>query len=350
MKKNLILLFALLLLAGAAWYLIKEKGTSTLKENPFTQFAIEDTASITKIFITDLNGNSVLLERQGPTALWKVNGKYEARKDATDLILDTIKRIRVRGGMNKAMSENMLKVMATAGKKVEIYQGGDTPSKIYYVGTATSDHQGTIMLLEIPSEGKSPDPYITHMEGFTGFLNPRFFIDEMEWRYTGYYHYPALDFKEVKILDNYQPENSFGISYLGGNNISLQSNYNPGLDVFSSTENSFDSLRVKDLLLMFRKLHFESYNTLLRYEAIDSMNKVVPAYTISVTGADGRIKNLDLYLKRAARRQFDDNGVESPWDLDYYWAKTESGEYALAQRFVFGPLLRPLPYYIKRPV
>ncbi len=348
MKKNLILLIALALLAVVAWYLIRIKDSSTLTDNPFTQFAIEDTASITKIFITDLNGNSVLLERQGPNKLWKVNGKHDARKDATDLILDTFKRVRVRGGMNKAMRDNMMKIMSTAGKKIEIYQGGDEPSKIYYVGTATSDHQGTIMLLETPEDGKSPEPYITHLEGFTGFLNPRFFIDEMEWRFTGYFNYPALDFKEVRILDNYNPANSFAIKYLGGNDISLQSGFNPGLDLFTAQENNFDSLKVKDLLLQFKKVHFESYNTMLRYEAIDSMNKVVPAYTIAVTGHDGRIKSLDVFLKRAARRQFDDAGVESPWDLDYYWAKTESGEYALAQRFVFAPMLQPLSFYLRQ--
>lgn len=347
MKKNLLLLIVFAVLAIAAYFVYLKKNGSTIANEPLTDFAIADTASITKLFLTDKKGNSVLLERK-PGELWALNGKYKARKDAIDLVLETIYRIRVRGMVSNASRDNMMKVLASGGKKVEIYQNGnDEPSKIYYVGSSTPDHFGTIMLLEIPEIGRSEEPYITHMEGFTGFLTPRFFTDEMEWRYTGYYSYPELNFSEIQIIDNYIPENSLKVEYHGGNDIALFGGYQPGIDAFTGKIHEFDSLAVKDLLLLFKKVHFDSYNTLLKASAMDSIDKVIPAYTIKVKEQNGKYKDLLLYNKRAAKTHRDEEGNIIPWDMNFYWAKTQDGEYALAQKFVFNPILFPLKYYVK---
>lgn len=349
-KKNILALVVFIVLAVASIFIYKKKNGSTLADEPLADFAIADTATITKIFLTDNQGNSALVERVPGERLWNLNKKYKARKDGVDLVLETINRIRVRGAVSKTSRDNMMKILATGGKKVEIYQGGDEPTKIYYVGPSTPDHMGTIMLLEIPGEGRSEEPYITHMEGFTGFLTPRFFTSEMEWRYTGYYSYPELNFTEVQVIDNYAPQNSVKVEYLGGNNISLFTNYQPALESYNTQVSDFDSLLVKDLLLLFKKVHFDSYNTLLRPEAMDSMDKVIPAYTLRVKEKSGNYKDLRLYNKRAAVEKYDEEGNLKPWDLDYFWAKTESGEYALAQKFVFGPIVVPISYYLKRNV
>jgi hypothetical protein len=85
----------------------------------------------------------------------------------------------------------------------------------------------------------------------------------------------------------------------------------------------------------------------LKLEAVDSINKTVPAYTLQVHEKSGVTKKVELYNKRAAKRYYDENGNESPWDLDYFWAKNNEGELALGQRFVFSPLLAPLGFYLK---
>ena len=43
------------------------------------------------------------------------------------------------------------------------------------------------------------EPFIVHMEGFTGFLSTRFFTDEKEWRYTGVFDYPGDGLQRVEI-------------------------------------------------------------------------------------------------------------------------------------------------------
>lgn len=342
MKKNLLLLGVLVVLMGAAYWIFTKSKASSIADKPFTAFAIEDTATVTRIFIAEPNGATVTLDRVPGNNTWNVNGKYQAREDAVQLLLKTFARMRVRGNVAEKARDNMIRVLAAGAKKVEVYQGGKEPSKIYYVGPATQDHMGTIMLLELPGEGRSEDPYIVHMEGFTGFLSTRFFADETDWRFTGVFDFPSLDFRDVKMIDHNNQANSFQITYTGGNNIALLSGYNPAGNSFIQSVNKFDSLAVKDYLLLYKKVHVESFKTDLTPQAADSISKVAPAFTLEVTDNTGHTSKVDLIWKRSTKVYMNENGEPSPWDLEYFWARMESGELAMAQSFVFNPLIQPL--------
>jgi len=346
MKKNLKLLLVFVALGLVAIWVYKRNPSSTLSDQPLMDFGIPDTSTVTRIFIVDHNGQSVLLERNPAHRLWSLNGKYKARKDATDLILETLCRLRVRGNVPIKGKENILRVLASSGKKVEVYQGGNKPSKIYYVGPATPDHVGTFMLLEIPGIGRSPDPYITHMEGFTGFLTPRFFADEMEWRYTGVFDFPGLGFRTIDVVFHTSPENSFRVEYDGEESIALRNGYNPISGNFQADVPRFDTLRVQDLLLSMRKIHLESYNTYLKPEAADSIRKTIPLITVSVKDKNGKTHIADLYPKRGREPRLNSLGVLTPWDPEYYWVRTTENELGLGQMFVFDPIIQPLSWFL----
>ena len=50
-KKNLILLFVLIIIGSVAFWMYQRNHASSIAENEFTQFAITDTAQIQKKFI-----------------------------------------------------------------------------------------------------------------------------------------------------------------------------------------------------------------------------------------------------------------------------------------------------------
>jgi hypothetical protein len=339
-KKNLLLMTMLLVVIGIAIYFYKQDQNSSIKGNPFTQFAIEDTNSVTKIFIADHDGNTALLERSANSRLWDLNRKYKAREDAVKNLLQVINRVRVRGNVASTARDNMMKVMASSGKKVEIYTNGEnTPSKIYYIGPNTADHTGTIMLLELPEEGKSPEPYICHMEGFTGFLNPRFFAQEMEWRYTGIFDYPKLEISKIEVQHSF-PDWSFEVNYNGGNQIKLAH--------LGQNIERFDTVGVKDFLLRFKKVHLESYRTFLKPEVEDSIRKSPPVVRLVVTNKKNEKEVLSLYLKRGKENTLDANGQPTPWDPEYLWGVNEKGEVGLAQRYVFDPITLPVQSFLSK--
>jgi hypothetical protein len=234
----------------------------------------------------------------------------------------------------------MLKLLASSSKRVEIYTGGSKPAKIWYVGIPTPDHTGTLMLLEIPGIGRSEEPYIVHMEGLTGFLSTRFFTNEMEWRYTGIFEYPHLEVTKVRMINHMIPTDSWEVRLGGGNNLELWSCDAAGAS--DKKVSRFDTTAVKDQLLLFKKIHVESFNTQLSEHQTDSLRNVSPAYTLEVTDNKGKSTTIDLLLKPSKKAIEDDYGNIIPFDLDYFWAKTQDGEIAMAQSFNFSPLLNPI--------
>ena len=188
----LYILVALTLVTAGVWWLQGNQGRLDRIEG--TDFGIVDTSKVDKIFIADMDGVEVTLTRPERGRLWDLNGKYKAREDAVKLLLKTFRRAAVQGPVAEAAQENVVRLIAARGKKVEIYQGGDQPVKTWYVGTATPSHTGTYMVLETP-EGRGAEPYVVHMEGFTGYLSTRFFTSEREWRYTGIFDHPKRTHK-----------------------------------------------------------------------------------------------------------------------------------------------------------
>ena len=176
------------------------------------------------------------------------------------------------------------------------------------------------------------------MEGFTGFLNPRFFAEEMEWRYTGIFDHPKLDIAKIEVQHSI-PDYSFDVTYNGGNKIALLHNQN-------SIE-KFDSIKVKDFLLSFKKVHLESYRTFLKPSVEDSIRKMPPVVRINVYNTKGKKETVSLFLKRGKEGGVDANGMPTPWDAEYFWAMNDRGEIGLAQRYVFDPLTIPYQSFLK---
>src|SRR5437867_2402031 len=119
MRKNRFTIILGIVLAAAAFYLIF-KNTSSSNREELRDFSIKDTASITKFFLADKSGHSATLERQ-PDKTWMVNGKFPARQEGIDLLMDACKKITVRTHIAKAGYNNVIKTLASTGIKCEIY-------------------------------------------------------------------------------------------------------------------------------------------------------------------------------------------------------------------------------------
>ncbi len=333
MKRNKTLLITLVvvgIVVLALSYFQKPKGN--IATRPMANFAIDDTAAVDRIFIVDTDQRSVLLERDPQSKYWTLNDTLKARYDAVELILKTIKRIKVKAPVPASARDNVIRLLAAGGKKVEIYQGGNTPAKTYIVGNATQDHTGTYMLLETAEKGRSTEPFIVHMEGFTGFLSSRFFTDISEWRYTGIFDYPKLNFDRVEAVHHSMPFNSFSVNYSGGNEIELE-------DYRGQVVEDFDTLRVKDFLILFKKAHVETFQSHLTAEQEDSLKATSPAYTFRVHEKNGFVNEFQLYNKKKVIDIPDENDNIEPWDLArmYFVYRDEVG---LAQLYVFEPMVK----------
>lgn len=337
-RKQLISIIILAVLAAVAYY-FASKPASTLPKG-LTNFAIRDTASIQKIHLANTFGNQIILKR-GNDGFWTVNDTYIAREDAIEMLLSTIRRIKVKGTVSDTKKPNVIKRLASSHILVEIFTDDmEKPEKTYYVGDATLDHMGTYMLLETKDEGKSPEPFVVDDIASNGYLRPRFFTRLEEWRNTALFLHPDLAIDKVAVEFIKAPEKSFTLAYYGDNNLKLF-NYQ------KNEVKEFDKQLAKDYLLQYKRVHVDSYveNKISRFKR-DSITKHQPDYRITLTPKDGEIEFITLWKKDVGIEQEDRFGYKVNYDVDLMWGETHKQNFVYAQFFNFDPLLRPIDIFI----
>src|SRR5438132_13761530 len=136
MKRNLIYFILLVALGVAAYFFVIKKKWGTLNVNE-TAFAVDETAAIGKIFIADMQGQKVILERKKDS--WIVNAKYPVRNDYMDVLLSTLKRVSMSYPVPKTAMNKVVTEMAAHNKKVEVYDKNGKLMKSYFVGCPSLD-------------------------------------------------------------------------------------------------------------------------------------------------------------------------------------------------------------------
>lgn len=332
MNKSTTVGLAFMVLVGWTLFSVIRRDEGQLDADSGTHFAIDDTSRVTQIRIAGTDGSVAVLERQNHAlGLWKLNGKYEARKDATDLLLKTFKRISVRQPVRASAKEGVLKMMASAGKRVDIYLDGEPdPDKTWFIGTPTQSHTGTHMLLELPGKGRAEDPYVTHLEGFTGFLSTRFFTDETEWRYTGIFESNAAEIDSITGIPLADRGAMATLKWAeDGERIEA---------IRNGIRMNLPQPMLRDQWLRFRKVHVETWNSHLNAAGQDSLRNSPQAWRLSVAYKDGSEASIDLHWKAPIMEEFDENGRLLKHDGSRMYA-VHQGECALVQTFVFNPIL-----------
>ena len=160
-KRNIILLAAIAAILVATvliWLLRKDQVEGAGPHD--SSYQIEDTASVTKIVMTDKLNRKVALIREKNS--WSVDGKNPASLPMVNNLLETLKKMRIRSEVNR--------------DAVPIFSR-ERLTTTYYVGRETQDHMASFMVRkgdDIPCE--------IHIPGFRGYLTPIFSAEAIKWR------------------------------------------------------------------------------------------------------------------------------------------------------------------------
>lgn len=338
-RKNKISLLILLVLGIlTAWFVINNR-RSTIKE-ALKDFAVEDTASINKIFLADRN-NTITLQKVKP-GQWTVNDKFKARNDAVSLLLYTIKMLEVKQPVGKKARENVIRKLIAGATKVEIYQN-DKLVKVYYVGGETQDHLGTYMLLHDHETGENSSiPFVMYIPGFDGYLTTRYFTDLNDWRGKIVFQHTPPQIKSVKVEFIERPEFSYEISLPDKNRFELKHLQT------NTVINDYDTLAVKQYISGYQNVNFETLLTdnLMDKAKKDSILSQPVIFSIELTDINGEKNKVQLYHKAAEEGVLDVNGEPLKYDLDRMYALINNGkDFVVVQYYVFGKLLQPIGYF-----
>lgn len=340
-NNKVFILLAVILIAVATFIYIKNnsvtQGTIDDMEGAKSDFAIEDTASIDKIFIVDAKGQSVTLTKADH--VWMVDKKYIARPDNIRLLMKTFSRIDVRSPVPKAAFKNVVTQIATSATKVEIYQGKDKPSKTYYIGGATLDHQGTYMVLE--TEGvKSSVPFIMYIPGNYGYLTSRFFTEATQWRDAVVFKYLPEEIKSIEVNYYEIPEESFIIN-------------NTNNKFYLSEIGSNEPLSVNPAILdeyvgRYQKIYYEMIDIESEQEKIDSTIASPPFISIEVKDFVGGSNKIVIYHMPNFRTILDNNEEEYRYDVDRMYGYLNNELFTYIQFATFDKITLPKRYFTQQ--
>ena len=332
MKNNYLILIVLIALGIGAFYVIQSDEFTTIKGEK-SDFAVSDTNAITKVFLADKNDNKILLTRSGSS--WILNDQHNVRKEAIDLLLETIKRMRVRSPVPRSAFENVVKGIASSSVKVELYFNDNKPNKVFYVGGANPEHSGTYMLMD-----QSSVPFLMHIEGMRGFLTPRFFTSENDWRFSGIFNYNPQKIAEVKIEYPQDEDKSFKINKDAESNFSI---------TMLKTNETISNIK-KDVAMryfnLYKKVHYEGFEETKTEQYIDSIKTTPPVQKYTVTNFDGKSKSITV-LKKPAHQgatNFEDEAIE--YDLDRIYGLLDNGDFVVIQYIIFDPLKKEAQEFI----
>ncbi|MEI6576880.1 MAG: DUF4340 domain-containing protein [Bacteroidota bacterium] len=347
MQKNRLIILAVAVLALAAVLLLISRTNSTFSKKD-RNFAISDTANVTRVFMADMSKHSVLLEKVGPTQ-WTVNKNYKVRQDAINILLKTLLNVEVLEPVAKAGRNNVVKRLAGNSVKVEVYQQvyridlfhkirlfpHEKLTKVYYVGSQTQDNLGTYMLLE-----GSEKPFITYMPGFRGFISIRYSPYPEDWREHTVFNYSINQIKSVEVDFMEIPAFSVKLENVNDRSFQLKSVYTGKVIA------PYDTLKVIDFLTSFSHINFETLLNDLPKHYVDSIVRSKPFYQIVLTDKQDKKVVVKTYHKNNPNGGYDDSGNKVYFDQDRMYASINDGkDFVLIQFFVFDNILKPIDYF-----
>ncbi|MDR1758169.1 MAG: hypothetical protein LBR51_04325 [Bacteroidales bacterium] len=357
-KSIIYVAVALILALVSAFVALNETGTWTPfgKKYPASSiFAIKDTSKITKVFLADMHGNTVLISRKGQGA-WLINDSLRAMEEAVKTLLTTLNQLTVREPVAKVAQTNINASLAVSAVKVEVYE--DVPkftlfgfpcltkercTKTYYMGPATQDNMGNIAVIEGYNE-----PFVVHVPGFRGYVTPRYSTQVKDWLSHRLFETKITRIKSLESKDLEHPEESFFIEKAGTRFFHL---YNAKHQQIMD----YDTSKLLDMLSEYRDKNYEAEALDLPETTKDSILQYNLFKIITLTDVDDNIFELKLYWMTYSNNHDDDFRYETkkgyyPWNLDHFYGifNGDKQTFYKMQFFHFDRQIQPLSYFIHK--
>ncbi len=309
MHKKKFVFFVLLVII--IFYLYNDKKISSNSNS--NMFAVEDTSSISKIFLADRNGTSILLEKNKNN--WILNKKYDVKKSSINILLSTIKDIRVHKSVPINATNNIIKDIATNGIKVEIYSNKKNKLlRSYTLGQPTADYLSNYII-----NNDEETPYIVNIPGFNGFLTPRYGVqvnnlDINSWRSTLIFKKSAKKINNLSLTNFLDSSKSFSIN-----------NKECLLYDFKQNQVKVNKNIIDKYVKVCSKLNCESYSNINKF---NDYNKLL--YEISIDTDTLKIYELNRDLLKYK---------EHNYNVKRMLGVLNNNQYMLIQAHVFNKVL-----------
>ena len=264
-RKNLLIATSTIVLIALAWYAWQKNSTTSTLDRSKADFAIADTASISRIFMADKrSGRTFDLVRKGKRE-WYLNGTTKIAWPKADLLLATLHDLAIKRPVASTEVDASTKELATSHLKVEIYQQGSL-TKTFYLGPEIDESKGNYAVLEGQNQ-----PWVVYVPSFVGFPGARFAVDAVQWRDKGLFASTPQTVQRIEVRAPGQPGNDVVMTFKG-KRFALE-----GAPVV-------DTGRIVSFVNAFRQIYVEEY--VVDKHTADSIKTLNPTYTVQVEDID----------------------------------------------------------------
>lgn len=334
MKRLIILLVSIAVLAGLGWYVMRLFENKGKSDTELIEFAVKDVTTVDRIIISDAFGRTFEIVK-GEEEVWTDKDGGCISQESVGFILEALKNIEFKGYLPDNSIAQYSKLMTTQHTKVEIYQHGEW-TKTWYLGPSSQDHYGQIMLLEDKVYGKSDYPVMMKVKGLNGIIEPRFFADARKWMCTNIFSLPISSISKVDVKFNEEAPRSFTVTKQGTD----MHVYQQGREL-----QNVDTAMIFRYLNNYQKIHFEKPNYELNDRQIDSVKASKPFCVLTVKETSGKTTKLRCF--RIKQKEVSAQGQVTYMnnDHDRFWCQLPNGNLVKCQYYVFNPLFLGHVYF-----
>lgn len=344
MKKYLPYLLRIVVLLGAlAWYKV-HNSPDAIKEREGA-FAYQDVNNIQSIVMQSTEGQKVELSRTADG--WLVNGKYHARPDLIDRLMEAVTGMTSLAPVPGSAHDNVVRSMMNKNINVQLLDKNGKVLKNYLVGGATVDGENTYMLNIV--DGKTAArPHMVYIPGFRGELMPRFEMDAEVWKDRVVFNNSGESINRLSVEYPRDEQQSFVISRVSEDSFEV-----------NALEKQYTILLQNEQKYLWQYMDFykavsvEAFDN--TYSGKDSLAGATPYAIITLTDTANKTTTVKLHympLSKRSKAQFDLKGKELTYDVDRYYAwidKDGQKDFAIVQYYVFGKLLRSYKDFFFKP-
>lgn len=331
MKKTLVYIAILATLLLAVYFLFFYNSQTTEEEE--RDFAVTDMESLSRIDMKDRNGNAISLTKE--KGKWILNGKYDVRESILSEMLRVVNTIEVVSVAPNVAQDNVLKEMISNSTKVSLYKNGkQKPFKVYHVGGATHEQDGTYVFMELKGKAASK-VYITKVPGRRGYFSYRFTPQESEWRSLQYTKLLPQEIKKISLeyLEEVNKNESFEIERNNGIYSLLFRGNNYHNEEINQTA-------AEALFSSFSNLNYESFQE--DYENKNNIISNLGFARLSIETTAGENKSLSLYYMplTLGDRLITKEGKDNEYNAERLFALNEDNDlFTSVQIYVFKDIL-----------
>lgn len=328
MNRTFLYLIIFLLLGGATLWMLTQskKDEKTTLLGADRKFKIENPETIQRIFIADRQGNNTTLERQGDD--WIYNGKYKARPNVMENLLDAITRVQIKYQPPKQAVAHMITSLATEGIKVEIYGERNKLLKSYYVGGSTSDERGTFMMM-----ADAEQPYVANIPNWSGNIRFRYNLKDDDWRDISIFSHKIESINKVEVEYPKQRNKSFKITREG-----KEFTVAPYFEITPKINEPLLQGKIEQYLVGFEQISSRGFDN--KNPEKDSISETIPFCRIALEDIKGKTTNIDMYPIQPDQEFDEKTGEPLPLgEVQNYYAVLNDEDFIVISQRVIQNLL-----------